>query len=163
MSTPECKYSSSRLRLLLDTNVCIDYLHKREPYFKNMRLLMALGCAGEFDLWITSSQITDFIYIMSEGGKPALMPDVLQQLRGLRQFVNVFAVSDVEVDKALLLNWADPEDCILYQCALSMKCDAIITRNAQDFEEQLVRVCNCDEFFDWTSRVRSVEYAFEDF
>ena len=43
---------------------------------------MTAGRVGEFDLWITSSQVTDLIYILSEGGKRSLLSRVLEQLRG---------------------------------------------------------------------------------
>lgn len=52
-----------RLKLLLDTNVIIDYLHEREPHYRKTRLLMTAGRVGEFDLWITSSQVTDLSLI----------------------------------------------------------------------------------------------------
>ena len=55
----------ARMKLLLDTNVVIDYLHEREPYYEKARLLMTAGRVGEFSLWITSSQVTDLIYILS--------------------------------------------------------------------------------------------------
>ena len=45
---------------------------------------MTAGRVGEFDLWITSSQVTDLIYILSEGGKRSLLSRVLEQLRGMR-------------------------------------------------------------------------------
>ena len=86
----------ARMKLLLDTNVVIDYLHEREPYYEKARLLMTAGRVGEFSLWITSSQVTDLIYILSEGGKRSLLSHVLEQLRGMRTFVNVHAVSVVE-------------------------------------------------------------------
>ncbi|MFR8831045.1 MAG: PIN domain-containing protein, partial [Eggerthella lenta] len=72
----------ARMKLLLDTNVVIDFLHEREPYYDKVRLLMTAGRVGEFDLWITSSQVTDLIYILSEGGKRSLLSHVLEQLRG---------------------------------------------------------------------------------
>mgnify|MGYP000296791090 CR=1 FL=1 len=58
----------ARMKLLLDTNVVIDFLHEREPYYDKVRLLMTAGRVGEFSLWITSSQVTDLIYILSEAG-----------------------------------------------------------------------------------------------
>ena len=149
------------MKLMLDTNIVIDYLHVRKPYFKNARLLMILGYAHEFQLWITSSQMTDLVYILTEGGKQSLMEEALKQLRDLRQFLNVFATSEVEVDKMWLTTWKDPEDFLLYQCALSMKADAIITRNACDFEEQTIKICDCDEFFEWVFETSSVRYSLE--
>ena len=150
------------MKLLLDTNVVVDYLHVRKPFFEKARLLMILGYAQEFELWITSSQMTDLVYILTEGGKQQLMQEALQQLRELRHFVNVYATGENEVDKMLLTNWKDPEDFLLYQCALSLKADAIITRNSCDFEEHSVEVCNCNEFFDWVYENNLVNYSLEE-
>ncbi|MFR3091011.1 MAG: type II toxin-antitoxin system VapC family toxin [Eggerthella lenta] len=109
------------MKLLLDTNVVIDYLHEREPYYDKVRLLMTAGRVGEFSLWITSSQVTDLIYILSEGGKRSLLSRVLEQLRGMRTFVNVHAVSDREVDRMLAASWKDPEDSLIFESALEMR------------------------------------------
>ena len=76
--------------------------------------------------------------------------------------VNVYATSETEVDKMLLTTWGDPEDFLLYQCALSLKADAIITRNTPDFEEQAIKVCNCEGFFDWVYEISGVKYSIED-
>ena len=47
----------AQAKLLLDTNIVIDYLNEREPYYQKARLLMIAGRVGEFDLWMSSSQI----------------------------------------------------------------------------------------------------------
>lgn len=88
-------------KLLLDTNVVIDYLNEREPYYEKAALLMIGGRVGEFELWISSSQVTDLVYILSNGGRTSEMDAVMGQLRGLRIFVNVFAASEREVDLCL--------------------------------------------------------------
>ena len=147
-----------RLKLLLDTNIVIDYLHEREPYYRKARLLMMAGRVGEFDLWITSSQVTDLINILSEGGNRALISQVLEQLRGLRTFVNVHAVSDMEVDRMLAASWKDPEDSLIFESALQMKADAIVTRNQKDFESTLVKVVDCEEFFTWMREEFNLDY-----
>lgn len=147
-----------RMKLLLDTNVVIDFLHEREPFYQKARLLMVAGRVGEFDLWITSSQITDLIYILSDGGSHVRMPRVLEQLRGLRTFVNVYAVGDQEVDRMLAASWKDPEDSLIFESALQMKADAIITRNQKDFESSLIRVCDCNEFFAWLRKDFNLDY-----
>lgn len=148
----------AKMKLLLDTNVVIDYLHEREPFYRKSRLLMAAGRVGEFDLWITSSQVTDLIYILSEGGSRTLLPRVLEQLRGLRTFVNVHAVGDREVDRMLAASWKDPEDSLIFESALIMKADAVITRNQRDFESSVVKVVDCDEFFAWVRTEFDLDY-----
>lgn len=149
----------ARAKLLLDTNVVIDYLDEREPFFEKARLLMLAGYVGEFDLWITATQITDLIYVLTEGGKKSLVPGVLERLRGLRTFVNVFAAGGSEVDRMLAEAWSDPEDSLLFEAALSMRADAIITRNQGDFESALVKVLSCEESFDWVRESFGVDYA----
>lgn len=147
-----------KLRLLLDTNVVIDYLDAREPHYEKARLLMLAGYAGEFELWITASQVSDLIYILSEGGSRERMPSVLERLRRLRSFVEVFATGESEVGRMLAASWKDPEDCLLFETALSLKADAIITRNQKDFETSLIKVLDCEEFFKWVKREYSLDY-----
>ena len=147
-----------RAKLLVDTNVLIDYLSMREPFYDEARLLMIVGRVGEFELWMTSSQVTDLIYILSDGGKQALMPSVLERLRGLRTFVEVFAVGGEEVDRMLASAWKDPEDALMFEAALCLKADAIITRNAKDFESSLVRAITAREFFDWLRDEQGIDY-----
>lgn len=148
----------ARAKLLVDTNVLIDYLSMREPFYDEARLLMIVGRVGEFELWMTSSQVTDLIYILSDGGKQSLMPSVLERLRGLRTFVEVFAVGGAEVDRMLASAWKDPEDALMFESALSLKADAIITRNAKDFESSLVRAMTAREFFNWLHDEKGVDY-----
>ena len=148
----------ARAKLLVDTNVLIDYLSMREPFYDEARLLMIVGRVGDFALWMTSSQVTDLIYILSDGGKQSLMPSVLERLRGLRTFVEVFAVGGAEVDRMLASAWKDPEDALMFESALSLKADAIITRNAKDFESSLVRAMTAQEFFNWLRDEKGVDY-----
>lgn len=147
-----------RAKLLVDANVLIDYLSMREPFYDEARLLMIVGRVGEFELWMTSSQVTDLIYILSDGGKQSLMPSVLERLRGLRTFVEVFAAGGAEIDRMLASAWKDPEDALMFESALSLKADAIITRNAKDFESSLVRAMTAREFFNWLRDEKGVDY-----
>lgn len=146
------------MKLLLDTNIIVDFLHEREPFYRKARLLMTAGRVGEFDLWITSSQVTDLIYILSEGGRRTLLPRVLEQLRGLRTFVNVYAVGDREIDRMLAASWKAPEDSLIFESALRMRADAIVTRNRKDFESSTVKVVDCEELFAWMRRDFGLDY-----
>ena len=148
----------SRLKLLLDTNVIIDFLNERDPYYEKTRLLMIAGRLGEFDLRATSSQFTDLIYMLSDGGKRNILPHVLERLRGLRTFANVYPVSDREIDQMLSTSWNDPEDALLADIALRMKVDRLITRNQKDFEGSLVNIFDCDELFAWLENAHSLVY-----
>lgn len=150
----------ARKKLLLDTNVIIDFLRMREPRFESARLLMIAGKVGEFSLWMSSSQITDLIYILSDGGKRSLMNETLRMLRGIRPIVNVASVTANETDKILETTWKDPEDALLFEIALKLHADAIITSNAKDFETDAIRVLSADEFFEALLEEEGLSYDF---
>lgn len=149
----------AQAKLLLDTNIVIDYLNQREPHYEAARLMMIAGYAGEFDLWISSSQITDLIYVLSNGGRKSEIPGVLEQLKGLRTFISVFAVSEREIDLMLAAAERDPEDHLLLEVAMALRCDAIITRNSGDFQSGLMPLHTCEEWFAWLKENRNLEYA----
>lgn len=92
--------------------------------------------------------MTDLVYILSDGGKALEMPKALETLRGVRQFVNIYAPGEVEIDKMLLTSWQDPEEALMHEVALSLRVDAIISRNAQDYEGSFMPVLMCSELFE---------------
>ena len=145
-------------KLLLDTNIVIDFLHHREPHFDETRLLMLAGRVGEFSLWISSSQVTDMIFILTNGGNKSKVPDVLEKLRALRTFINVYAVTDADIDKMLTTTWHDPEDTLLIDLALKMRADAIITRDEDFPATDMIRVHDCAGFFEWLKCEKGISY-----
>ena len=147
-------------KLLLDTNIIIDLLHRRGPDFDKTRLLMLGGRVGEFSVWISSSQVTDLIYILTDGGKRSRTAEVLERLRTLRLFINICSVADTDVDKMLATAWSDPEDALLVDLALRMHADAIITRDADltAAASDMIRVHDCAGFFDWLKAERGIVY-----
>lgn len=153
----------ARFRYLLDTNVVIDFLMQRKPFYKSSRLLMALGRLGEFELWLLESQFTDLVYILTDGGKKALIPQSLEQLRGLRTFVEVYSSGTEGIDVMLASTWSDPEDSLIYQAALKLHADAIVTRNQADFEGRAVKALSCDELFAHLEATHHLAYGIEDF
>lgn len=103
--------------------------------------------------------MTDLVYILSDGGKASEMPKVLETLRGVRQFINVYAPGEVEIDKILLTSWQDPEEALMHEVALSLRVDAIISRNTQDYEGSFMPVLTCSELFE---EFKSQEILYEE-
>lgn len=147
-----------KLKLALDTNVVVDFLNKREPFFEGARKLMICGRMGEFELCVTSSQFTDLVYILSDGGQKARIPKTLERLRGLRSFVDVIQVGAEEIDAMLASSWADPEDFLIHETALRERADALVTRDASDFQASVLPVFDCDGLFDWISGEFGIDY-----
>lgn len=148
-----------KLKLMVDTNVIVDYLQPRPEFFDNARLLMLCGRLGEFDLWATGSQMTDALYILSGGGQQSLLPSTLQSLRGMRQFMQIWPIGPVEIDTMLRTIWKDPEDALIYDAALRLGADAIVTRDKKGFEQSSLPVMDCEELFQWLEAEFDLVYA----
>ena len=146
-------------KLLLDTNVVLDYIGRREVGYEKARLLMLGGRVGEFSLWITTSQVTDIIFILTEGGKKSKIPEVLKQLRTLRRYVNVYTVAVKDIDAMLMTTSDDPEDALLIEAALQLDVDAVITRDEDFPGRNLVNTFDCPGFFKWMEDKYGISYA----
>lgn len=145
-------------RLLVDTNIVIDWLQARSPFDRAAKKLAALGYLGEFELWMSSSQVTDAFFILSEGGKSIYADEVKRQLKGARKALRVYALNEDDVDAALDSTWDDFEDACVYQAALRVKADVLITRNQQDFARSSIKVLDCEDFFAYLEEERGVAY-----
>ena len=146
------------LRLMLDTNVVIDFLNEREPFYQDARLLMMCIKLGEFDAYLTGSQFTDLIYVLSDGGRKGLLEEALRQLRGLRTFIDVCTIDGNNIDQMLDTTWEDPEDYLIYDAAKSLNASAIITRDQKGFEHSDIKTLDCNRFFKWIQEEYEIDY-----
>lgn len=146
-------------KLLLDTNIVLDFIGAREPHYEHTRLLMLAGRVGEFSLWISSSQVTDLIYVMTNGGNKSKVSEALEKLRALRTFINVCPVTDADIDKMLATNWSDPEDALIVDLALRIRADAIITRDKDFPATDMIRIHDCPGYFAWLETEKGISYA----
>lgn len=145
-------------KFLLDTNVFVDALAKREPYYESARLLLALGSLGEFELWISSTQATDIFYILSEGGSAKRLEWAKTQMTELRTYVHACSFTEEDIDNALASTWKDFEDACINQVAHKIKPDVIVTGNTKDFVLSDYPVFNCNDLFSWLEQKHGITY-----
>lgn len=146
------------MRFFVDTNIILDYLDERPGFVDSARKLMILGFLQEFELFMSASQATDLFYLLTNGGRASEAESVKKSMRHARQFVRVCSLTEADVDAALESTWHDFEDACVYQCALKLKADAIITRNQQDFEKSSIKVFDCDELFAYLAEEKGLTY-----
>lgn len=145
------------MRLFVDTNIIIDHMEDRAPFAESAEKLMVMGYLRDFELVISASQVTDAFYLLS-GGRASMVNEVKRKLKKLRTAVRVCSLTEADIDAALDSNWSDFEDACVYQCALKMKAEAIITRNQKDFEKSSIKVFDCDEFFAYMKNEKGLVY-----
>lgn len=116
---------------LLDTNVLIDYLSRREPFGPDAAELMQAGAAGEARFYVASLAFSHLEYILRKETSAA---EIRQQLLLLTQRVEILAVDAAIIRQALSSNFTDFEDGIQYFAAVSQPLiAAIVTRDPKGF------------------------------
>lgn len=146
------------MKLVIDSNIVIDFLAQRRPFFDSAAKLMTLIYLHEFEAFFSISQASDIFYVLTHGRCKISQQEAKVRIRKLRGFVDVCPLGSVEFDAALNSSWQDFEDACVYQAARSIRADAIITRNQADFEESSIKVFSCEEFFDWLEDEEGVVY-----
>lgn len=132
---------------MVDTNILVDYLCKREPYNQPAELLMALGTINEFELWMGTSQITDLLYVITNGGSKSQADYAKSTMQALKRMLHIHATDEEDWDRVASSTFGDLEDGFVFQTAVRVKADAIISRNKKDFDKSSIRVMDCSELF----------------
>ena len=126
------------MKLLIDTNVVLDVLLRREPFSKTAAEVLNLTQRDEVREYVSASAITDIYYIANKQMKDR--DAVRDLLKRLLMIVSVAAVSEREIQNALNLAWGDFEDSVQYSVALLNEMDGIVTRNPSDYQEANMRI-----------------------
>ena len=126
------------MKLLIDTNVVLDVLLRREPFFRTAAEVLSLTQRDEVREYVSASAITDIYYIANKQMKDR--DAVRDLLKRLLMVVSVAAVSEREIQNALNLAWGDFEDSVQYSVALLNEMDGIVTRNPSDYQDANIRI-----------------------
>lgn len=129
-------------KVFLDTNVVIDLLDKREPFYKAAVALFTLAYKKKIVLYVSPMTYATAAYLLRKHGKEGTR----LLLSNFRQLSKVTVADEKVVDNALASPFEDYEDALQYYSALSRKIDAIVTRNIKDFLHAKIPVFSPDEF-----------------
>ena len=131
------------MRLLIDANIVLDVLQKREPYWKDSSVIWKLCETEQAEGYISTLTFANLMYVVRRELDPAQIRDVLDKLRLIFRFAD-FTAADME--KAAEMGWDDFEDAIQAAAAERIMADSIITRNVRDFRNSKVIAFTPSEF-----------------
>lgn len=124
-------------KILIDTNVLLDYLLEREPFFEDAKRIMVSCAEGKVKGCIAAHSIPNMFFILRKDYNVRERREVLS---------NLCSIFDVEgIDKAKLLSglanedFLDFEDCLQMECAKSYGADYIVTRNVTGYSASEVK------------------------
>jgi predicted nucleic acid-binding protein len=118
------------MRVLIDTNIVLDFLQEREPFVDNAARLFNRVDAGDIEGFIAATTITNIYYIIRKVAGKAVAQDAIAQVLS---DLTICAVDLEVLEQALALNFEDFEDAVQYACAITHRVDAIITRDISGF------------------------------
>lgn len=117
--------------VLIDTNVILDVLEKREAFYESSNHVLSLCASKKISGCIALHSISNIFYILR---KIYSAENRRRLLLGILKFLRVADVSHENVRHALERNgFSDYEDCLQDECAAQNHADYIITRNTDDF------------------------------
>ncbi len=131
------------MRILVDTNILLDVLARREPFYAAAAAIWSLAERGEVRAVVSAISFNNVYYIVrrAEGRTRAqkamrLIRDVFESVPPDNQIIN----------QAIDANMADFEDAVQFHSAIRAKATYLVTRNPGDFPKSALPILTPEEF-----------------
>jgi len=133
-------------KIFIDTNIVLDLLSRREPFYEDAANLFSLADKKIIELSISSLTIANTSYTLLRQTNSTSAKEIL---RKLRLIINILPLDDKIIGIALNDNsFDDFEDGLQYFTALENSQDLIITRNLKDFKNSALPVMTARQFLE---------------
>lgn len=131
-------------RVFADTNVVLDLLMKRDPYWHEAARLFSEAEKGNLTIIVSALSVSHITYILR---KHVSIEVVRKSILELFKLVTVACVDKEIVESAIADDqFSDIEDAFQHYTALASQAEAIITRNVRDFAKSTIPVMTPSEY-----------------
>jgi predicted nucleic acid-binding protein len=130
--------------LLIDTNVVLDWILKREPFHTNAKAIMELCLNRKARGYLACHTILNLFFLLRKERSIEERKELLLML------CNEFDI--IGIDQKMLVkvlccdNFKDLEDDIQMQCAAEMELDYIITKDIKGFKDSKIKAISPEDF-----------------
>ena len=132
------------MKVFLDTNIVIDLLAKREPFYNHAAQIFSLADKMKIQLYVSALTFANTNYILLKERKPEEAKSIL---RKLKLIVNIISLDDKIIGLSLNdTDFRDYEDAIQYYSAIENGIETIITRNLKDFQKSKIPVLTAEQY-----------------
>lgn len=131
------------IKILLDTNVVLDYVLKRTPFFEDAKTIFSWTYNNKITTYISGSAITDIYYLIQQAKDKMT---ALSFLKDLLEFIQIAGIDNEIVVKALNSEISDFEDAIQNEAAEKVNVNYIVTRNSKDYRKSKLKIVSPSEF-----------------
>lgn len=133
------------MKLLIDADILLDVLAKREGHYRDSLFIWKLCEAGCTSGYVSALSIADIVYVLRKKLDAARTDELIKKLRLIFMFADL---SGQDITAAAALRWDDYEDAVQYVAAKRIHADYIITRNVCDFLGSSIPAFTPEEFID---------------
>jgi len=131
------------MKILIDTNIVLDYLLDRMPFSKAAEWIFSQTEYGQFDTFIGGTTVTTVHYLITKALGAKMSYSYIEKLLRLFQ---IAPITHTVLASALDLKFPDFEDAVLHEAAIHVGAEAIITRDMKGFHRAKIPVYSSDEF-----------------
>ena len=133
-------------KLFVDTNIVIDLLSRREPFFEEAATLFSLADKKQVELSISSLTIANTSYTLLRQMDSSKTKSIL---RKLKLILEILPLDDKVVGLALNDDtFTDFEDGLQYFTAIENQQEVIISRNLKDFKNSIIPTMTAKQFIE---------------
>ncbi|NJN60143.1 MAG: PIN domain-containing protein [Coleofasciculaceae cyanobacterium RL_1_1] len=119
------------MRVLIDTNIVLDFLLQREPFFQDADLLFQAIDAGQVIGYVTATTLTDIFYISRKHTR-----SVDQARQAVAEMLAAMVICPIDravLELAFHSGLVDFEDAVQIFGAVAQGLDVILTRDNRGF------------------------------
>ena len=128
--------------VFVDTNVLLDVLVERQPFYDNSAHVWTLAEKGELQAFVSVLSFPNAAYVLRKQGRQAV-----RRALGLLQAVfHSVPLDEYLLAQALESDLPDYEDALQYYSALRAKATCLITRNIGHFPSDDLQVQTPQDF-----------------
>ena len=127
----------------LDSDVIIDYLYAREPFFQESVQLISLIENKKIKGFISSLIIWNIFYILTKYTNEKSARELIKEFKTI---IEIIPIDEKIIDLGLNSSIKDFEDSIQYFAAKSKNLKYIITRNKKDYPNGEIKPLSPKEF-----------------
>jgi len=135
--------NTNKLKVFLDTNIMLDVLGEREPFYLNAAQIATLADNKRIEMVVSTLSYATVSYFLTKYEGPEKTKN---KLRMFKVISTVCELDEKIIERGLNSKFKDFEDALHYFSALKHECDMIITRNEKDFILAQIPVMNPTEF-----------------
>ncbi len=130
-------------KVFVDTDIILDLLAGREPYYQYAAKLFSLADSGKLEICVSSLTFSNLNYILS---KQFSVAQARKKLLTFKTLVTVLSVNEKVVDLALNSDFKDFEDALQYFTATEFKVTTLLTRNLKDYKKAEIAVLSAEQY-----------------